>query len=124
MNNNNNVGALINGIVQGMRGVRINDRPHASQGGRSYPKEVREMVIELISNGGIESVKTPTINQLRQQKKFPSLCTCKRWMQQYIALGHIRPMRPTGNRRSYREISGQALIHLAFYRAIRPHARL
>jgi hypothetical protein len=33
-------------------------------------------------------------------------------------------MRPTGNRRSYREISGQALVHLAFYRAIRPHARL
>lgn len=49
---------MIEAIVQGMRGVRVEDRPHASRGGRAYPKEVREMVIEMMLTGGIAAVGT------------------------------------------------------------------
>jgi hypothetical protein len=82
------------------------------------------MVIAMILNGGIEAVNTPQINQLRADKKFQCLETCKRWLRQYIAIGHIRPFRDTGSRPSTREVRGEALIHLAFYRMVRPHARL
>jgi hypothetical protein len=66
---------MIEAVFREMRGVNVEDRPHASQGGRAYPKEVREMVIQMMSTGGITAVKTPVVNQLRQQKKFPSLQT-------------------------------------------------
>ena len=62
---------MLEAIVRGTRGVREEDRPHASRGGRAYPKEVREMVIEMMLTGGIAAVKTPVVNQLRQQKKSP-----------------------------------------------------
>ena len=78
----------------------------------------------MLLNGGIESVKVPAIRNLQEQKKFPSLSTCRRWLAQYLTLGHIWPFKATGNRATQREITGEALYHLAFYRAIRPHARI
>jgi hypothetical protein len=115
---------LINGVVRAMRGVRVPDHVHASRGGRAYPKEVRELVLQMIQDGGIEAVKTPAIRSLQEQKKFPCLATCRRWLNQFLAIGHVRPMRATGNRVAQREIWGEALFHLAFYRAIRPHTLL
>ena len=115
---------LLAGVVRQLRGIRIDESLHASRGGRAYPKEVRELVIQMMQNGGIDAVKTPEVCQLRMQKKFPSLATCRRWLRQQLTLGHVRPMRPTGNRQSRREITGDALVHLAFYRAVRPHARI
>lgn len=112
---------LIEGII---RGVRVSEQQHASRGGRPYPKEVREMVIAMILNGGIDAVNTPQINQLRADKKFPCLVTCRRWLRQYLAIGHIRPFRNAGSRTATREVRGEALIQLAFYRMVRPHARL
>ena len=67
---------------------------------------------------------SPEMMLLQEQKKFPSLSTCKRWLFQQLLLGHVRPMRHTGNRQSTREITGMVLVHLAFYRAVRPHARI
>jgi hypothetical protein len=115
---------LLAAVVRGMRGIRIDETSHASRGGKAYPKEVRELVLQMLHNGGIAAVKTPEVRRLRRQKKFPCLQSCRDWLRQYNALGHVRPMRHTGNRRSEREVSGQALVHLAFYRAIRPHARI
>lgn len=115
---------LVQEVLQNMRGVRVDDHCHASHGGRAYPKEVRELVIQMILNEGIEAVKTPIVKTLQSQKKFPCLATCQRWMQQYLVLGHIRPLRHTGNKRARREINGDALVQLAFYRMNRPHARL
>jgi hypothetical protein len=112
---------LLDGIA---RGVREADHSHASRGGRAYPKEVREMVISMMQRGGIEAVNTPAINQLRHEKKFPCLVTCRKWLRQYLTLGHIRPLRNTGNRVATREIRGEALIQLAFFRMVRPHALL
>lgn len=114
----------INQVLRGLRGVRIDESIHASRGGKAYPKEVRELVLQMILDGGINAVKTPQIRHLMEQKKFPSLVTCRRWLRQYLTLGHIRPKRKTANRVATREITGEALVQLAFYRAIRPHARL
>ena len=60
-------------------GVRVATTPHASRGGNPYPPEVREQVLLMYQTGGIESLQTPHLNQLRLQRKFPhkekqSLC--------------------------------------------------
>lgn len=105
--------------------MRINDTKHASRGGNPYPKEVREMVLEMMIGGnGIASVRTAVVRRLQEQKKFPSLQTCRRWLRQYLMEGHILPKRATGNKVATREIDGEALKQLAFYRIVRPHARL
>jgi len=39
-------------------------------------------------------------------------------------LGHVLPKRASGNKVATREITGEALVQLALYRVIRPHARL
>jgi hypothetical protein len=62
---------MIEAIVEKMRGIKIKGQPHASRGGRAYPKEVREMVIEMMLSGGIAAVKSQVVKQLRAQKKFP-----------------------------------------------------
>lgn len=117
--------AKITAILRGVKGMRVEDRKHACRGGNSYPKEVREMVIEMMVGGnGIASVKTPVVRRLQEQKKFPSLQTCRRWLRQYVMLGHIKPKRASGNKVATREIEGEALVQLAFYRVIRPDARL
>ncbi|KAK1735686.1 hypothetical protein QTG54_013849 [Skeletonema marinoi] len=115
---------MIEAIVEKMRGVKIKDRPHASRGGRAYPKEVREMVIEMMLSGGIATVKSQVVKQLRAQKKFPVLQTCRRWLRQHLMRGHVLPKRKTGNKVATREITGEALVQLALYRVVRPHARL
>ena len=112
---------LVDGIV---RGMRVANHRHASSGGRAYPKEVREMVLQMILDGGIDAIKTPEVRQLQAQKKFPCLVTCKRWLRLHLVLGHVRPLKRHGNKSATREISGPALFHLAFYRILRPHARL
>ena len=118
--NANNVD-LLAGVA---RRVRVTHRPHASRGGRAYDKEIREMVIQMMLNGGIEAVKSPEVCHLRALKKFPSLPTCKRWMRQYLTVGHIRPFKNAGGRIAGREIQGVVMFQLAFYRMVRPHARL
>ena len=125
MNNHNNADVIYQ-IVRGMgrRGLRTNDHPHAAKGGRSHPKEIRELVIQMIMNGGIQAVNTLEVSHLRLQKKFPCLATCRRWLHQHVALGHVRPKRANGNHFAQREVTGEALVQLAFYRVIRPHARL
>eukprot|EP00956_Cyclotella_meneghiniana_P016421 scaffold25924_cov69-Cyclotella_meneghiniana.AAC.4 len=105
---------MLNNVLGELRGVRVPDR-------RPYPKEMRELVIQMILNGGIEAVKKQQINILRAQKQFPSL---KKWLGQNLTLGNIRPLRQTGNQRSEREIKGEALYQLALYKAIKPHAYL
>ena len=121
---NNNID-LLNAVVGRLRGVRVEEYSHASQGGRAYPKEVREMVLQMILNAGsINVLKSPQICQLQSQHTFPHIATCRRWLRQYLVLGHVRPKRATGNNIARREISGEVLVQLALYRAVRPHARL
>jgi hypothetical protein len=72
----------------------------------------------------IDAVNTPAINQLCHEKKFLCLATCRKWLRQYLALSYIRSLRNAGNRAAAREIKGEALIQLAFFRMLRPHARL
>ena len=115
---------MIEAIVEKMRGIKIKGQPHASRGGRAYPKEVREMVIEMMLSGGIAAVKSQVVKQLRAQKKFPVLQTCRRWLRQHLMCGNVLPKRKTGNKVATREIMGEALVQLALYRVVRPHARL
>ena len=79
---------------------------------------------KIMGGNGIASVKTPVVRRLLEQKKFPSLQTCRRWLRQYVTLGNILPKRKTGNKAATREIDGEALFQLALYRMVRPHARL
>ena len=73
-------------IVPGLDGVRLPNgtrvvpTKHASRGGRAYPKEMREQVLEYYLHGGMDALESPTLNNLRHQNKFPHINTCKRWI--------------------------------------------
>jgi hypothetical protein len=43
----------LDGVVRSLRGIRIDETTHASKGRKAYSKEVRELVIQMILNGGI-----------------------------------------------------------------------
>ena len=119
-----NAGPIVPG-PDGVRlpyGVRRADTPHACRGGRPYPKEMREMVIEEWRNGGIEALETPRYNALRDRHKFPHMLTCRRWIQLYQDSGNVLPKRHTGNRHSEREVQGVDLVNLAIFRLVRPKA--
>ena len=79
-------------ILPGLDGIRLPNgtrRPdlhHASKGGgHPYPKEMREQVIGIwqIAGGGdagLAALKTPPIQALQAEGKFPHINTCKRWI--------------------------------------------
>ena len=113
-------------ILPGLDGIRLPNgtrRPdlhHASKGGHPYPKEIREQVIGIwqIAGGGdagLAALKTPPIQALRAQGKFPHINTCKRWIVIFQDEDHVQPKRHTGNNYSKREIHGVDLVNLAFF---------
>ena len=100
-------------------GTSITPTRHATWGGNPYSKEMREMVLQMWQNGGGENggfraLDTAHCNQLRDQRKFPQMNTCRRTIEIHRTGGHIRPKIATGNKFSKREIHGQDLINLAF----------
>lgn len=105
-------------------GIFVPERPHASRGGKPYPQEMREQVIAMHQSGGMEALKTDMINNLRAQRKFPHLDTCKRWIRQHQTVGHVLPKRHTGNHHSTRELHGINLFQLAFFRMCKPKATI
>jgi hypothetical protein len=101
-------------------GTRVVEGKHPSQGGNPYPVELHQIVISMWENG--EDLQAPRLMQLRHQRKFPSLSTCKRWIHQYQAEGNVLPMRALGNSFSTREVHRQDLINLVVYWMVRPKA--
>ena len=71
-----------------------------------------------------EDLKSPAIERLRKQWKFPALITCQRWIEIFYETGDICPKRATGNKYSQREILGEPLEKLALYRCAFPKATL
>ena len=119
-----NAGALVqqNDGVRLPNGTRQLDRPHASRGGRPYPKEIQEMVLAIWQQGGYDALDTPHYNALREDHKFPHMDTCRRWIRLYQDAGHVLPKRDTGNHHAQREIGGVHLVNLALFRMVRPKA--
>ncbi len=62
------------------------------------------------------------LEQLWQQRKFPHIVTCRRWIRQFVDKGHTCCKRPTGNCISQQEVHGQDLVNLALYRMVCPKA--
>jgi hypothetical protein len=56
---------LLAEVVRGLRGIRIDETTHAPRGGKAYPKEVGELVVQMILNGGIAAVKTHKVELLQ-----------------------------------------------------------
>ena len=106
--------------VRPPNGTRVDSVPHPSRGGNAYSPEVREQVISLWQNGN--DLRAPWLEELREQKLFPCMKTCNRWIQQFLGEGHTRRKRRTGNIISMREVHGQDLFNLALYRMVRPKA--
>ena len=96
---------------------------HANRGGKAYSKEMRELVLFYYYNDPDELTSAAT--QIAQAAgRFPSNSTICRWVEREQTLGHVCPFRRTGNHRARRELRGQALIDLAFYRLIFPKAQI
>ena len=101
----------------------VADERHASGGiGKAYPKEIREQVIQRDALGLPQS--TPEIRQLQLARKYPSNRTINRWKQHQNIRGNLLPYRRSGNKRARRELRGNDFVNLAFFRAIKPKARL
>jgi hypothetical protein len=106
---------IMNTAYRPPNGTRVTDHRHASDGGRAYPKEMREQVIAMYLQGGLGALKTPMIQQLRANHKFPHIDTCKRWIHLYHTEGHDLPKCHTGNAQSEREVNGIDLVNLALF---------
>ena len=104
---------------------------HASNGGNPYPKEIREQVEAIYDLGeadggvgGYNALRAPEFEQLRQQKNFPAMSTCRKYMKRRQTHGHTRPTRATGNKFSTRGVHGQDLVNLTIFRVAKPIAHL
>jgi len=77
--------------------------------------------LAIWQQGGFAALQTNEIEQLRIQKLFPSMSTCKQWINEiYIPYGHVLEKRATGNHFSEQELHGRDLINLAIIRMINP----
>ncbi len=85
-----------------------------------YAPEFHDQVISIWQNGG--DLRSPVLEQLQQQRKFPHIVTCNRWTQQFVDKGHTCCKRLTGNCISQREVHRQDLVNLALYRMVHPKA--
>jgi hypothetical protein len=81
---------------------------------------MREQVLQMYLNGGMDAFKTPAYVQLRAQHKFLHLDTCKRWIRLYHDEGHVLPEAHTGNSHSAREVNGIDFVNLALFRLVCP----
>lgn len=73
-------------------------------------------------NAAFKALNTQEHKDLRAARVFPHLDTCRRWIKIYQSEGHVLPKRATGNKFTQREIHGDDLVNLAFFRTIRPKA--
>ena len=104
--------------VHPLNGTRTGVVPHPSQEGDAYAHEFPDQVISIWQNGG--DLRSPVLDQRRQQRKFPHISTCNNWIQQLGVEGHTCCKRLTGNRIFQKEVHGHDLVNLALYRMVRP----
>ncbi len=83
---------------------------HPSRGGRPYDQHLREAALVAREQGQAENY-----DFLRQQHRWPSRSTERRWANQLVQHGHVRPMQRSGNNRAS-VLKGYDLIYLAMYR--------
>ena len=90
----------------------------STRSGEPYSQDMRDMVMQVIINGSIDD---PAIAQLREQHRFPSKATIRRWLHLHHQFGHYRSCRRNGNVTAS-VLRGHNLVLLAFYRVIFPKA--
>lgn len=76
------------------------------------------MVLQNQQNGGARS---PHVQLMRQQGKWPHRTTVARWHRREQQLGHSRAFVPQGNKRAS-VLEGHTCVMLAWYRALYPKA--
>ncbi|KAL7547765.1 hypothetical protein ACHAWF_015603 [Thalassiosira exigua] len=93
---------------------------HPAFAGRSrgYAQEFRDLCMAVRAAG--ES-RNPLIMAMRQQHRYPVMCTEIRWQHLLNRLGHYRPCRRTGNNRAT-VLRDHDQILLALYRVAYPKA--
>lgn len=93
---------------------------HPSVGrGFAYSQEMRLLAMSA-KDEGLEDEQI--LMGYREQKKYPSKRTTRRWRRRRLRWGHIRRFRRTGNGRAT-VLRGHDLFLLAYYRAVWPKAR-
>ena len=102
--------------------TRATLKPHAGQTGNPYPREVCESIIQRYIEG--LPLGDDVCNFLRASHDFPSMPTCRRYIQQYNNFGHIVPFCASGNARAKRELRGEVLLRFALFRCVRPKATI
>jgi hypothetical protein len=62
------------------------EKKHPSRGGNAYSQDMREEVITRFQLG--LPMKTPELTALREEYQYPSVWTCRRYIQQFLVEGH------------------------------------
>ncbi len=75
-------------LVRPPNGTRTRVVPHPSQGGNAYAPEFRDQVIYIWQNG--DDLRSPMLEQLRQQRKFPHIVTSNKWIRQFGDEGSLQ----------------------------------
>ena len=70
----------------------------------------------------LQALASEEIEILRQQKKFPCMSTCRRYIRQWHNEGNILAKLHTGNKFAIPEIHGNDLFNLVLYRIAFPKA--
>ena len=62
---------------------------------------------------------------LREDKSYPPIATCKRWIKQHNQLGHICPKQATcNNNAGRRDVQCEKLVQPALFQLIKPKSKL
>ena len=83
---------------------------------------MREQVISVWKNGGMDALRTPRLVALRHQHQFPRLDSCKMWTVIFQTEGHVLPKRHNVKKYSEHEIQRQDLANLVILRLVHPKA--
>lgn len=67
---------------------------------------------------------TDELNALRAEYVYPSMSSCRRYINKHNVLGHCRAMLKTGNHEAERTVTGQSLVNLALFRVVFPAATI
>jgi hypothetical protein len=104
------------------RGTFAGEKKHPSRGGNPYSDDFRLDVIMRYQLG--LPLVTDELNALRAEYVYPSMSSCRRYINKHNVLGHCRAMLKTGNHEAERTVTGQSLVNLALFRVVFPAATI
>jgi hypothetical protein len=98
------------------------EKKHPSRTGNPYSDDFRLDVIMRYQLG--IPLDTEELNNLRAVRAYPSLSSCRCYINKYNELGHCCAKLKTGNQEEERMVRGQSFVYLAMFCVVNPSATI